>query len=155
MLIEFVTPAMAADTTVQASAVYEAAVSPILQVIAGVAAMVITAAGAMAVAWLKKKLNLSDAEAQKLGLELDAQHRAAFQAALTNAGGLVIQRLGDKAATMQIDVGNPLIKAGVDYVVKSAPDAIAHFNLQGRADEIAEKIIAKLPQVSAAAPAPK
>lgn len=65
----------------------------------------------------------------KLGVDIEAKHREALQAALTNAAGLVINRAGGMASAIRLPTQNPLILEGVDYVVKSAPDALKHFGI--------------------------
>jgi hypothetical protein len=128
-------------TTVNVQDAYTAILQPILLAVATAAATVITAAATLTVRWLSKKLGIQ-------ALELDAQHRDALDAALTNAAGLALNQLGNQLAGKTVDVRNPAIASAVSYVVKSAPDALDHFDLNGRADEIAQKIVAKLPQVA-------
>src|SRR5687767_1420717 len=65
----------------------------------------------------------------KLGIDIEAKHREALQAALTNAAGLVINRAGGMVGAIRLPTQNPLILEGVDYVVKSAPDALKHFGI--------------------------
>lgn len=140
-LLMLPTAALATGTIVNAGSVYAAVLQPIAMAAATAAATVITAAAAYAVAWLRKKTGIS-------GLELDAQHRAALHSALTNAAGLALNDLGNSLDGKKVDVRNPAIAGAVSYVVKSAPQALKHFNLDGRADEIAQKVVAKLPQIA-------
>lgn len=146
-------------TTVDVGKEYSV-LQPILMTVGAAAASVITAViawvGTLAAAWLKKKLNLTDAEADKLGLEIDAKHREALQTALTNAAGLALNKLGNDLKGRTVDVRSEAVAGAIDTVFKSAPDAVAYFGLQNKPSLIAEKIVAKLPQVAnttAAAPA--
>lgn len=78
----------------------------------------------------------------KTGYDIEAHHREAFQTALTNAAGLVIQRGGELAAGVNIDVKNPAIRDAIMYVNDAAPDAVKYFGVTPNA--IAEKLNAKL-----------
>jgi hypothetical protein len=82
----------------------------------------------------------------KLGLSIDDSMRASLQTAATNATGLVLNKLGNTLNGKTVDVGNVLVADAVNYVMKAAPDAIAHFGLTP--DAIAQKILALLPQVA-------
>lgn len=65
---------------------------------------------------------------QKLGIDLTAERRDAFQIATTNAAGLM-RNTGD-------------MSKAVEYVADSVPDAVKHFGLTPRSIE--EKIEAKV-----------
>lgn len=82
----------------------------------------------------------------KFNIEIDARHRDALQAALTNAAGLVINRAGGMAGALALPSRNPMIIEGVDYVVKSVPDALKHFGITPEATSavLAEKLEAKI-----------
>jgi hypothetical protein len=121
---------------------------PILLAIASAAALVITTLATLAVNWIRKKSGLTDAEAESLGLKIDAQRSAALQTALTNAAGLALNKLGNELKGKVIEVHNPAIKEAVDMVLRSAPDAIAYFDLTDKPVILAQKIIAKLPQIA-------
>lgn len=121
---------------------------PVLLAAGSAAATVVTALSVYALAWVRKKLNLTDAEAAKLGLDMDAHHRDALQTALTNAAGVALNRLGNDLKGKVVDVRNPAVLAAVDSVLKSAPDAIAYFGLDRVPGEIAEKIVGKIPQIA-------
>lgn len=56
---------------------------------------------------------------QKLGLDIEAQHRDALQSALTNAALIALAR-GSK---------NNAAGAAIDYVRQSVPDAVKKFGL--------------------------
>lgn len=65
----------------------------------------------------------------KTGIDIDAKHRDTIQSALTNGAGLVIARAGDHMSGLKVDVKNEVIADAVNYVLRSAPDAIKHFGL--------------------------
>jgi len=82
----------------------------------------------------------------KLGVSIDDSMRASIQTAATNAAGLVLNQLGNTLQGKTITVQTPFIADAVNYVLKNAPDAVAHFGLTP--DAIAQKIIALLPQIA-------
>jgi hypothetical protein len=88
----------------------------------------------------------------KLGISIDDSMRSSLQTAATNAAGLVLNKVGNTLAGKSIDVKHAAIQEAVLYVVKNAPDALAHFGLSP--DQVAEKILALLPQVASTNPAP-
>lgn len=79
----------------------------------------------------------------RFGVDLDARHRDALQAALTNAAGLLIARAGgvDRVLASPQLQGSGLLE-GVEYVVESAPDAMRHFGLEP--GDLSEKLRAKI-----------
>lgn len=79
---------------------------------------------------------------EKAGIDIEASRRDALQAALTNAAGLLVARLGSGALAARLDAASPGVADGVAYVISAAPDAIEHFGLTE--SEIAEKVVAKL-----------
>lgn len=90
---------------------------------------------------------LVDLARKKLNLDIEARHREALQTALTNGAGLVVARVGASIVDSRIDVKHPAIAAAVGYVLDAAPDAIKRFGLS--AEQLSEKIAAKVPQVVA------
>jgi hypothetical protein len=91
--------------------------------------------------------------ASKYGLQIEQEKRDALQVTLTNAAAGLLQKLGAKAATARIDVGNPEMKAAIDRVLASAPDAVKWAGLSEA--EIAKRILEKIPQIEArSGPAP-
>lgn len=84
----------------------------------------------------------------KTGIDIEAKHRDALQAALTNGAGLILSKLGGSLADKTIDVKSPLIAEGIEYVLKAAPDAVNKFGLAP--SDLAEKLVAKLGLASAA-----
>lgn len=143
----FSTAAMAADGPIDVGTTYSV-LTPLLMSVATAAASVVAAVGAYAAVWLKRKLNLTDAEANLVGLNTDAAHRDALQTALTNAAGLALNRLGNELKGKTIDLRNPAINEAVATVLRSVPDAVEHFGLTNKPDELAQKVIAKLPQIA-------
>lgn len=136
-----------AESSLIGSDQLSAVLTPILQAVAAAAASVIITAGVYAVAWLRQRLNLTDDEARKLGLEIDAQHRATLQTALTNAAGVAINKLGNEVKSLKIDVRNPAIADAVNHALAGAPEALRYFGLDKAPEAIAKRIIAKIPQV--------
>lgn len=61
---------------------------------------------------------------QLTGMKLDENARNSLQTAGTTAANLIINQLGAEAHKVDIDVGNANIATGINYVEKSAPDAI-------------------------------
>ncbi len=90
---------------------------------------------------------------QKTSIQIDAQYRDAFQKALEQAAGGLLNSLGDRVGNTTISVGNPNMAAAINYVLKSAPDAVKKFGLDTKRDEIAEKIAAKVGVLTAGPPA--
>jgi hypothetical protein len=82
------------------------------------------------------------------GLKIEDSQREALQTALTNAAGLVVNQLGNKLDGKVITSGHQAIDQAVNYVLKSAPQAVERFALSPA--ELREKIIAKVPQVAPA-----
>lgn len=77
----------------------------------------------------------------KMGIDIEAQHREALQSALRNGALVAIEkatgvpRQQGKATVAGVVAGTvasavtPNINAGIEYVQKSVPDAIAKFDL--------------------------
>jgi len=145
-----VIPAMAdgAATTIDAGGAWNAFVTPLIPSIAAAAGIVITGLATMAMAWLSKKLNLAN-------LEMDAHHRDALQTAVTNAAGLALNSLGNNIQGKTVDVQSPEIANAVRVAMSNAPDAIKYFKLDQKPEKIAEKILAKLPQIANTSGAPQ
>jgi hypothetical protein len=109
----------------------------------GVLPYIVAAIGAVITFLVGWVLNLLKT---KLGVSIDDSMRASLQTAATNAAGLVLNQLGNQLSGTKIDVGNQFVADAVNYVLKAAPDAVAHFGLTP--DAIAQKILALLPQVA-------
>jgi hypothetical protein len=88
----------------------------------------------------------------KFGLQIEQQQRDALQTALTNAAGLLLQKLGADGVKA-LNTAHPDVGRAVNYVVKSAPAAVKAFGLDKRADELAQKVIAKVGVLTAPAAA--
>jgi len=85
----------------------------------------------------------------KLGIDIEARHREALQAALTNAAGLAIAKAGDLSLAIRLPQGHDFIEDGLDYVRKAAPDAMKHFGLSPA--EVRDKLRAKIGVLAAGA----
>jgi hypothetical protein len=98
----------------------------------------LTLASPLVLAWLGWKLN------QWFGLKQEEQMRAAFQTALENAAGKMVQATGSAAQTLMIGSAgrNKALAEGLAYVQQAAPDAIAFFKLTG--DDLVKKLEAKI-----------
>ena len=92
------------------------------------------------VGWLAELLR------RKFNLDIDAAHREALQTALANGAGLLIGRAGNAVAGKKLDLKSAMLAEAVNYVLQAVPDAIRHFGITPEA--VAEKLQAKLPQVS-------
>lgn len=90
---------------------------------------------------------------QKTGLQIEAQYRDAFQKALEQAAGGLLNKLGQRATNVTLDVHNPAVAAAINYVLKSAPDAVKKFGLEDKPREIAEKLANKVGVMTAGPPA--
>lgn len=109
----------------------------------GLVPYIVAALGALvsaAVGWLVYLVN------RKLGLSIDDSLRDSLQTAAANAAGLVVGGLGNRLAGVTLDVRSALVADAVNYVLKAAPDAVAHFGLTP--DAVAQKILALLPRVA-------
>lgn len=89
-----------------------------------------------ALLWLSKLLK------DKFGLQIEAAQRDALQTALTNAAGLILSKVGGKLDETNVGPNSPIVRSAVDYVLRSAPEALDYFGLSPT--DIAEKIQAKM-----------
>lgn len=87
---------------------------------------------------------------RKFGLDIEKGYRDAFQTAVANGAGRLLQSVGDRT---KITVNSPQLAAAVNYVIAGAPDALAHFGITRT--RIEETILAKIGLLEAAAPAPQ
>lgn len=85
--------------------------------------------------------------ATKYGLQIEQEKRDALQVTLTNAAGGLLQKLGERAAALRFDAGDPALKAAIDRVLQGAPDAVKWAGLSEA--EIARRILEKVPQIEA------
>lgn len=114
-------------------------IQPWLEMLFSAAIILITAL----IGWLTAMIK------RKTGIEVEAAHREALQTALTNGAGLILNKIGAHANTVTFDAKHPAIKAGVEYVIASVPDAVGNFEL--KPEQLAEKLVAKLGLAQAAA----
>lgn len=84
----------------------------------------------------------------KFNIDIEARHREALQTALTNGAGLLIEKAPDLAEGIRINVRNEKLAGGIEYVLRSAPDALKYFGLLDPSD-IAEKLVAKAKVIAA------
>ena len=127
--------AWAADSTVSLGPWVEMAQPYVVQIVSyGIA---------LFVAWL------AELTRRKLNLSIDASHRDAFRAALTNAAALLVAKGGASLAGKSVDLRSPVIADAVRYVQGAAPAAIAHLGktVDLSSAAIAEKVLAKVPQI--------
>lgn len=123
--------ALAQDTVVSA----EPWVATFLPFVATLTTALIGAAVTFGVAYMNARWKI----------QVDQENRDAFQTSVTNAAGLLIQRLGAQAAMAKIDVHSPAMREVIDYVGKGAPEAIAKWGITP--ERVAKAIVAKVPQV--------
>lgn len=74
-----------------------------------------------ALTWVAKKFNDST------GMNIEAKHREALQSALLNGARAAIDRY--RPEELSIDVRNAALKEGVEFVIRSVPDAVDYFDL--------------------------
>lgn len=85
---------------------------------------------------------------QRYGLQIEQEKRDALQVTFTNAAGGLLQKLGDQARTLKVDMRNPDVAAAVGRALRGAPDALRWAGLSE--EEIARRILEKLPQIGPA-----
>lgn len=85
---------------------------------------------------------------QRYGLQIEQEKRDALQVTFTNAAGGLLQKLGDQARTLKVDMRNPDVAAAVGRAMRGAPDALRWAGLSE--EEIARRILEKLPQIGPA-----
>jgi uncharacterized membrane protein len=118
----------------------EVAVEGIYNVVQPYLLAVVSVVATAIVGWLAELLR------RKFNLDIEASHREALQTALTNGAGLLIGKAGAALAGRTLDVKSAALAEAVNYVLQAVPDAVRYFGVTPEA--IAEKIRAKLPQVS-------
>lgn len=92
---------------------------PVRPYVAEVATIVI----AGLVGWLGRRIHTLT------GLNIEARHREALQSALENGARLVLDRVARSAGGKVVPLGNTVLGDGVEYVLRSVPDAVQHFGL--------------------------
>lgn len=135
-------PVWAADSTVS--------LSPWVELVQPYVVQIVGYGLALFVGWL------AELTRRKLNLSIDASHREALRAALMNAASLLIAKGGASLAGKSVDLRSPVIADAVRYVEAAAPAAIAHLgkSVDLSPAAIAEKVLAKVPQISASPAAP-
>ena len=112
-------------------------IAPWLQMLLGAVSVLVTAI----VGWLAARIEA------KTGIEIEARHREALQTALTNGAGLILNNAAGKVKDVSFDIRNPLVRDGVEYVLKAVPDAVEKFHLSP--EQLSEKLVAKLGMATA------
>lgn len=84
--------------------------------------------------------------AARYGLQIEQEKRDALQTTLTNAAGGLLQRLGDEAKGMKLDLRNAALADAVRRAQAGAPDALKWAGLSQ--EEIARRILEKVAIVS-------
>ena len=138
-----------ASTTVSAQPLWDIIEPQLVNLFALVTMGVITWATVSIGALIKQKTGVDITTGL---LAQETAHRDALQSALTNAAGSVLQKVGTQVDIRTLDVKSPEIVAAVNQVVAAVPDALDKFGLT--AEDLAPKILAKLPQVAPAPAAP-
>lgn len=108
-------PAFAQSTVIDGGSIFGAWKPYIVEVVGIAVAAIIGLLAAAAKKWL--------------GITIEAGLRDTLQTALTNGAGLALNKIEAATAGMKIDVKNAAVAEAVTYVMKGAPDAIAHFGL--------------------------
>ncbi len=108
-----VSAALAQDTRVD--------LDPFIAEVMPYVVMLASAIVAFALAWITRKVH------QWTGINIEAKHREAFQSALTNGARAAIARITPDG--ISVDVRHPVAKHGVDFVLRSVPDAVRYFGL--------------------------
>jgi uncharacterized membrane protein len=119
----------------------EVAVEGIYNVLQPYLLAVVSVIATAIVGWLAELMR------RKFNLDIDAAHREALQTALTNGAGLLIGKAGSAVAGKKLDLKSVALAEAVNYVLQAVPDAIRYFGITPEA--VAEKLQAKLPQISA------
>ena len=99
---------------------------------------------AFALAWAAR------AFAARTGIEIEARHREALQAALSAAARFALDKALGKSNQPEI-VRDLAVTMATDYVKRSVPDALAHFNVGD--DRLREMIAPRLVAAANSTPA--
>lgn len=91
-----------------------------------------------AIAWASKKLN------DWTGIQIEAKHREALQSALLNGARTAIA--SNMPSGIGLDVRSVSLKAGIEFVLASVPDAVEYFGLSPA--DIEKHLIPKLSALS-------
>lgn len=129
LLIVSTTGVFAQETTIDLDPFISEVASYVLVLVSAVIGLAVSYAVALLRRWT--------------GINIEAKHRDALQSALLNGARKAITKITPSG--VKIDVKNAVIADGVDYVLKSVPDALEYFDLTP--ERVREMIEAKLPAV--------
>ena len=120
-------------------------VAPLVDFVLPIILAVISGMVAIAVAILTPIM------ARKFNLQIEKDRRDAIQTSLTNAASGVINKLGEQARGLKVDVRNPIIRQGVQRAINGAKDSFASVGLTQEeiAERLLEKVTQQLPPISA------
>lgn len=92
-------------------------------------------------------------QAQKwLGIKIDKDQADVYLRAATNqASALIAKGFVKIAENGRVEVNNTALAGAANELLRSVPDAAAHFSLENKPEVVAQKIVAMIPQVPAAA----
>ena len=113
----FAMPALAQDTSTElrGGAIW-ATVAPYLFT-------TISAAVVAVLTWLAELFRRST------GIQIEAKHREALHSAAMTGVAAGFNKIGEAADALTINAKSAIVAQGVDWVLKSVPDAMAYFNL--------------------------
>jgi ABC-type multidrug transport system fused ATPase/permease subunit len=63
------------------------------------------------------------------GIQIEARHREALHSAAMTGVAAAFNKIGQRADTITLDVRTALVKEGVEWMLKSVPDALKYFDL--------------------------
>jgi hypothetical protein len=66
---------------------------------------------------------------QWTGIQIEARHREALHSAAMTGVAAAFNKIGQRADTITLDVRTALVKEGVEWMLKSVPDALKYFDL--------------------------
>ncbi len=72
---------------------------------------------------------LADMFRRWTGIQIEARHREALHSAAMTGVAAAFSKVGQRADTITLDVRTALVKEGVEWMLKSVPDALKYFNL--------------------------
>lgn len=127
-VLAFARIAFAQDTALPLDDIF----APIRPYLAEIMSVLIVAFMGWLTTWLRSMFKVN----------LDEKHRVALHAALENAKRLAMEKMESAVKGKKVDVGNEVVKNGLEYVLKYSPDAIAYFGLTP--EKVAEMLRAKV-----------
>lgn len=87
---------------------------------------------------------LSTIAKTRLGLTIDAGMRESLHKSAVTGINMALGQLGGRMENLSIDVKNKVLADALNYLIKAAPDAIAHFGLDQKRNELMDILKAKL-----------